>query len=277
MNPILLSLFLSTALAQEPDSASTPADDVPTEESSDLQPTPPPSPPVGPDGKVLPPPPESRRGAPGHGKGPPPGGELSPDRLKALRAYKNQSLSIRRETELQGGGARVGTSMVYGMGPVMVTQHVTTAPVYTVRTWGIYRGPERINMPRFLDLVGDEAGHASLVEEIERKYKQAKTGFTVAGAGGVGLFLGIMGMSVATTESSWYSWNMVALGGSLTGLGGMVAGSLPASRATQLTRHPRTSTTPEEAQVLIDDHNEALRDRLGLTPKEVWLMEMGGA
>jgi hypothetical protein len=277
VSPILLSLFLSTALAHESHSASTPVKDVSAEESSELQPAPPPSPPMGPDGKPLPPPPESRRGAPGGGKGPPPAGELSPDRLKALRAYKNQSLSIRRETELQGGGARVGTSMAYGMGPVIMTQHVTTAPVYTVRTWGIYRGPERINMPRFLELVGDEAGHASLVEEIERKYKQAKTGFTVAGAGGVGLFMGIMGMSVATTESSWYTWNVVALGGSLTGLGGMVAGSLPASRATQLTRHPRTSTTPEEAQVLIDEHNEALRDRLGLSPKEVWLMEMGGS
>ena len=166
--------------------------------------------------------------------------------------------------------------MGYGMGPIWVTQPVTQ-PVYTVRTWGIYRGPERILMPRFLELVGDEEAHDALVQEIEHNHQRSRTGFTIAGAGGVGLFMGIMGMSVASTEHTWRTWNMVALGGSLSGVGGMIAGSIPASRASQLARHPRTSMTSEEAQALIDAYNESLREELGLTPKEVWLMDMGGS
>jgi hypothetical protein len=122
---------------------------------------------------------------------------------------------------------------------MVVTQHVNPNPIYTTRSWGIYRGPERITVPEFLRTIGDGEGLEELRTDISGHRQRAKRAFNVAGLGGAGLVVGILGMSVATTESSWYTWNLVALGGSVTGLSGMIGGSLAASKASQLERHPR--------------------------------------
>ena len=83
---------------------------------------------------------------------PPSLGQLTPDRLMALRTYKSQRLQVRAETEYRGSSVATFTSMSYGYPRGMGTGVVVTDNISTFRTWGVYRGPQRLSAPDFLHL-----------------------------------------------------------------------------------------------------------------------------
>jgi hypothetical protein len=199
---------------------------------------------------------------------------LTMDRLQTLRRYKAERLSVHEETELRGGGTALAMGYPYGrMGPS--TAVMMTDPVYTVRTWGVYQGPDRISTPSFLDKVGKASEATALREDVARHQRRSKGCFGVAGIGAGVLVAGLIGMRAATTPEEYLAWNLATLGGTAAGMTGLVVGSFPAAKANRLERSPAAVMTPAEARALAERHNDALQRELGVTPQEAWLLELG--
>lgn len=199
---------------------------------------------------------------------------LTLERLQTLRRYKAERLSVHEETELRGGGTALAMGYPYGrVGPS--TTVMMTDPIYTVRTWGVYEGPDRITTPTFLDKVGKASEAAALREDIQRYDRRSKRWFGVAGLGAGVLIAGVVGMRTAATPEEYLAWNLATLGGTAAGMGGLIVGSFPAAKAGRLERAPAAVMSPAEARALAERHNDALQKQLGVTPQEAWLVEIG--
>lgn len=195
---------------------------------------------------------------------------LTAERLALLRSYKSRRLSVRNETELRGGGSSVGfTSPGYGPAVVM------SDPIYTIRTWGIYEGSQRLDTVTALDRLQRDALKTQTVDDIRKARRRSRAWFTAAGLGGAAILGGIIGVRTADTRLEQIYFSQVTTGGTLLGITGLVVGSFPSSKANRLERYPAAVMSPEEAREAAGAHNESLRQELGLTPQEVWLMEMG--
>lgn len=203
---------------------------------------------------------------------------MSPEKLKALRTYEAERLVIRGETELRMGAVPVvGWGWGWGWGPRPGWRHHTTvgvamAPVGTSRNWGIYQGQERLSVPSALSLAGSPRLD-QVQSAIRRKRTAATAWYTVAGVGGAALVGSIVGRVAADDRQEWATWYTVGVAGGVTGVVGLIAGSGPAADAQRLEYHPYRSMSLADARDMVDRHNDRLRERLGLTPAEVWSIE----
>ena len=205
---------------------------------------------------------------------------VTPARLQALRSYRSGRLELREETELRGGSAWMmgggyggfwgpaygGWGWGWG-GPVIVD------PPTTLKTWGIYRGPERLDVPEFLTAVNAGERRRTLDTRIERLERRGRTWSVVAGVGGAGLLTGLVMASSATEMPQYRLGNNITLGGTLLMATGLVGASFPRGQAASLRRYPSSSLSGAEAQEMIDKHNEDLRKELGLSAADVWALE----
>lgn len=209
---------------------------------------------------------------------PPP---VTPARLQSLRRYRSGRLELREETELRGGSAWVMGGAYGGVwgpgygawgwsGPVIID------PPTALKTWGIYRGPERLDVPEFLTAVGADAQRAALEADIARLERRGRVWSAVAGVGGAGLVTGLVMMSAARNAQDWQhyqSGNSVSFASTLVIAGGFIGSSFPRGRASALRRQPSSTMAGEEAQAMVDAHNETLRRELGLSAADVWALE----
>lgn len=200
---------------------------------------------------------------------------LTAEKLQSLRTYKASRLSLRSETELHGGSATV-MGMGYPMGPAaMGSAWVVSDPITTTRTWGVYRGPQRLSVPTFLGEAGATEQKRVIEADIAQARQRSKVWFTVAGVGIAGIVTGMGGMVMADDRATWLTYNRVSFASTGVVVGGLFAGSFPSTKANRLTRYPSATMGTAEAQQLIDAHNEALRVRLALEPADVWQLEAG--
>lgn len=206
---------------------------------------------------------------------------MSPEKLAALRTYEAERLEIRGETEVRAGAVPVvGWGWGWGWGPRPGWRHHTTigvayAPVATTRGWGIYQGPQRLNVPTALSLAGDSRLEG-LQTAIQRKKTAANAWYTVAGVGGAALVGSVFGRVTADSRDEYNTWYSVGLLGGATGIVGLIAASGPASEARSLEQVPYLTLSLEDARAVVERHNDALRQRLGLSPAEVWSIESRG-
>lgn len=267
MHSLLFALALSTASAQDnappPDPGAAPAEEEP-----------PLAIPFGQEPVPLPQ--EGPLAIPGGRRGP--SGPLSPEKLAALRQYEAERLVLRGETEVHSGPATVW-GMGWGWGPrwhgPVTSVGVVTTPIYQSRTWGIYQGPQRLGVPQALEMAGDDRG-TSLNLAIQRKRRAANAWYTVAGVGGAAVVASLFGQVSADSRNEFDSWYTVGIAGGATAIVGLVAGAGPAGEARRLERYPAMSLSPSEAREVVDGYNDRLRERLGLTPAEVWSIEQEG-
>lgn len=278
MSFFLLCLLAPLALAQDDAPAPSPGEPPPVTEPAER-----PAPPT-----AERPPPAERRGPPPHTNPAPPlhqrplavpaGGPPPVDvaRLHALRAYKSQRLLVREEAELRGGSAFAfgsggymrGPGFGYGVsGPVLVE-----APT-VFRTWGVYQGSERLSVPQFLAASGETEKKQQMQGTLNTLNRRGKVWSAVAVVGAAGLVAGIAGMGLAENRHDYGTWNRVTLGSSGGLALGLVGGSFPRGKTHALVRYPSASMTGTEAQTLVDRHNDALREELGLSPADVWALE----
>jgi len=198
---------------------------------------------------------------------------LSPDKLAALRQYQAERLQIHGETELHGGGTTVWAGGWWGprWGPV-TTVAIAQEPIFATRSWGFYQGPQRLDVPDALQLAGDPRA-PELQARIDHKRAAARGWRTVAGAGGVALVTSIFGNATASNLAEHQTWGTVGLAGGAVAVVGLIAGSSPAAEAATLARYPAHTLSPAEARAVVDAYNDHLRDRLGLSPQDVWSIE----
>ena len=226
------------------------------------------APPVAPDSaetptiEKLPPPPQSL-------------GQLTPERLMALRTYKAKRLQVRAETEYRGSSVATFTSMSYGHPHGLGTGVVVTDNISTFRTWGIYRGPQRLSTPDFLTLAGADADRDALVSDIRRLRTNARRWYIGAGIGVAGVVAGLVGMATATDINTYNQFNRVSLGGTFLTISGLFGASFPGSKAERLYKYPGASMTSDQANDLAHAANESLRQELSIAPNEAWLLDLG--
>ncbi len=202
-------------------------------------------------------------------------GTLTPERLMALRTYKSQRLQVRAETEYRGSSVATFTSMSYGYPHGVGSGVVVTDNISTFRTWGVYRGPQRLSTTDFLHLVGANEKRDALVDEIKHLQKTAKGWYAVAGAGVAGVLTGLVGMATADDVETYGTFNMVSLGGTIVTIGGLFGASFPGSKAQRLYKYPGSKMSSDEANDLAHAANERLRQELKIEPNEAWLLDLG--
>ena len=208
-----------------------------------------------------------------------PSAAMSPDKLATLRRYRTERLVLRSEVEFQGGDTWVYGGGTVGwrrpgfgvtMGPTLVVQEPPTA----IRTWGIYQGPQRLDTPDFLRVSGQADRASALQTDIDRATGASKVWFGAAGVGVASMLGGVLGMILVPGTDGDAVWNTMALGGMGVSAVGFIGGSFPASKARRLDHDVSATVAIDEAQRLVDGRNDALRADLGLTPDEVWQVEM---
>jgi len=202
-------------------------------------------------------------------------GRLTPQRLQALRTYKAQRLQVRAETEYRGGGVSTFSTMAYGYPHGLGTGVIVTEPVSTFRTWGIYRGPQRLSTPDFLSLAGAISERDQLLSQIKKARGASRVWFTGAGLGVAAIVTGIVGMGGAGDLPTYRRFNTVALSGTTLTIGCLLGASFPAGKAAKLYRYPGANMDSDKANSLAHDHNEKLRNSLGIKPEEAWLLDLG--
>jgi hypothetical protein len=212
----------------------------------------------------LPPPPQSL-------------GQLTPERLMALRTYKSKRLQVRAETEYRGSSVATFTSMSYGQPLGLGTGVVVTDNISTFRTWGVYRGPQRLSTPDFLTLAGANAEREALVTDIRRLRSNARRWYIGAGIGVAGVVAGLVGMATAEDIETYNQFNRVSLGGTILTIGGLFGASFPGSKAERLYKYPGATLSSDQANDLAHAANEALRQELDIAPNEAWLLDLGAA
>lgn len=204
-------------------------------------------------------------------------GQLTVERLMALRAYKSKRLQVRAETEYRGSSVATFTSMSYGHPAGLGSGVVVTDNISTFRTWGVYRGPQRLSTPDFLHLAGAEKRRDELVADIRRLRKKTRAWYITTGVGVAGVVAGLVGMATADNVSTYRQYNMVSLSGTVFTIGGLFGASFPAAKATRLYKYPGATLTSDEANDLAHGANESLRQELAIAPNEAWLLDLGAS
>jgi hypothetical protein len=202
-------------------------------------------------------------------------GTLTPERLKALRTYKGQRLQVRAETEYRGGGVSTFSSMSYGYPHGYGTGVVVSEPVSTFRTWGVYRGPQRLSVPDFLTIAGATQERDDLVATITKARRASHVWFGGAAVGMAAIVTGLVGMGAAKKLPTYRQYNYIALSGTGATIGCLLGASFPAAKASRLYRYPGTTLNSDEANALAHSYNEKLRNELSLQPDEAWLLDLG--
>jgi hypothetical protein len=203
--------------------------------------------------------------------------DLSPDKLNALRSYKTQRLSIRDEVELIGGGTTMmgGFGYPYSRYGWAQSSMIMQDPLQVSRSWGVYQGVQRLSVTDFLRETHQTDLEKALQSELRKKKARGTAWFTLGGAGFGAIVGGMVMLNLAENRDQALLANRIILAGTGGAALGLLAGAIPRGRAAQLDRYPATSMAADQAQDLVNAHNDALREALGLTPAEVWPMEMG--
>lgn len=196
------------------------------------------------------------------------------ERLEKMRAYKAQRLVVREETEIRGGGTspQITGGVGGGWGSPMGTP-MTTDPVYTVQTWGVYQGKRRLTVPEYLEATDQGELAEALNVDIQRSQRQSRVLYGVGALGVVAAGAGVVGQVTATDVERYALYRTTATLGVVAAIGGFVGGSVPAARAKELEQEVSFRFTPEQVQPRLDAYNEALRLRIGLSAEDVMLLE----
>jgi hypothetical protein len=196
-------------------------------------------------------------------------------KLRAMRDYRSHRLNIRNETEVHGGGVRVEEvpvySPFYGYG---WDYKLVREPLSTSRTWAVFRGEQRLDVPSFLGLVGEKEGLDSLNRDILRAHRSSRI-LTVIGFVGAGVALGgLLGMDASITETQYRNWSLVSLAGVGVCAGGFVGSTLQSAKRDRLRTRPSMTLEVPGAQARVDVYNQRLAKDLGLTAEDVLQFEL---
>jgi hypothetical protein len=83
-------------------------------------------------------------------------------------------------------------------------------------------------------------------------------------AGLVGGLVGVIGLDQSRTYDEARTWSTVATAGSLAGIGGLVIGTFPSSKARRMVVDPSWTISREAAEDRAETANAALAAELGL-------------
>jgi hypothetical protein len=224
---------------------------------------------VGPDAPLPPPPARPPVRSPARAPFPEPPSRDGA-RAKALREYRAQHLAVQRLTE-----TRIGTAWSYGYrrvwGPYGPGWGWAAFPhPFVVRTdaIGVFRGPERIDVPTTLDALGELDRQRDLEQRIATNRTLATTAYGIGVAGVAASIVGLIGLDNASTFDEAAQWSTVSTTGLGLIVGGFVGGSIPSARAQRLQYDHTATEDIDDLGRRIAAHNAVLAEELGLSPDE---------
>ena len=222
---------------------------------------------LGPD--TPPEPSASDLALPGPDSRPHPRGEgMTAETLKSIREYKARHLEVRNEMHFSGGG----TSIVpWGFGMV-----VSQDPISSSRTWAVYQGPLRLEVPRYLEVTHQEDLRKEVVAKVTRKQWLSRGFYGLAAGGVAAIVAGYVGNLNADSAEEAYQWSAVGTVGLGATVVGLVGGSIPAASARRLRGDFPKTLDIVDTQHRVDVENEQLRQDLGLTPEQALDVEQQG-
>lgn len=171
--------------------------------------------------------------------------------------YHNQSVGF-------SSYSGYGWNSFVALGPTFATPH---------HEWRIAKGATLIGVPRFLELSQQTERRKELLGQIKRNKTYTRVFGGVAVASAAALVGGLVTQINATNDEAYRQGSMMSDYGSFGLAFGLIAASIPGGRAKRLATQPSASMTPEEAESIIRQHNEALRVSLGLTASEAFEIE----
>lgn len=183
---------------------------------------------------------------------------------RALRTYERKALSVRPVTDFSVRTAAVaGWGPGWGWGPYWGGWY--GVPVVDAQQgWAIFEGDHRLDVPTALDKLGD----TPLRVQLEGRMRRARTAGSVwtglGVAGIVGGLVGIVGLDQSRTYAEARTWSTVATASSLVGIGGLVVGSFPSSKARRLAVDPSWTLSRDDAEERAESVNGALAAELGI-------------
>ncbi|MEZ4321588.1 MAG: hypothetical protein R3F61_29210 [Myxococcota bacterium] len=201
-----------------------------------------------------------------------------PDRSVAYAEYRERWVSVRSYQTFSGGGARVVGGWGYGWpgfgSPYigMSTGYVLRDPLVVHDRWAVYQGRDRLTVPMWMDLADAPEQRDALRRRIRRTRAWNGTFLGLAIAGGVTAVGASYGSRTAGTYEEFDDWNLVASGG-LTALVGAIGAYASGMHARTLRYDFDATQDLRETHRLVEAHNAALRDELGLTAAEAERLE----
>lgn len=186
--------------------------------------------------------------------------EGRPPPSEAQERYEANKLSVRTVAEYYASPGLV-THYGWGWGGVAVA-----SPPTWVRdeSWAVFRGPVRIDVPTYLQEVGDTTARMQLEQRVQRNAQASDVLLGVGIAGGVAGLVGLLGMDRARTLQDLSTWSEVATVGGVAFVGGLVTFGLPASKARRLQWEPETTLNLATVQEQVLEHNRSLRSQLAV-------------
>ena len=192
---------------------------------------------------------------------------VGPERSRALRAYRDEHLSLRRSSEFVSQ-----TSFAWGF---------RTAPRWGMFGWGawwpqvstyevdrigVVQGHAWLDVPAVLEALGDGGAGRDLERRIQGNRNAASFLHGVAVVGVGGIVTGLVGADRAANLRELRDWQRITTAGIGLTIGGLMASAIPGSRADKL-RYDITRTMPlDEVRNRIADHNTELAEDLGIEP-----------
>ncbi len=198
------------------------------------------------------------------------GSELTADQLALLRDYRARHFSVRTEFNTTGVSTRAWSPMPYSGGGAIPHQDATG----TTRSWAVYEGSERVNVPYYLELSGQDQERRDLVARVTMKrwLGRAYYGAAVAGVGTV--IFSAIAVNSTEDDAKKNSFEKIGATGLMVAVVGLIGGSVPTAHAARLENDYTMSYIDiASAEDLVDVQNEALRLELGLTPSQAFEVE----
>lgn len=194
---------------------------------------------------------------------------LGAQRPAALREYRASHLSVRSLSE-----AHVQTGWSYGYartwgpyGPGFGFALIPRSTLVRTEIWGVFQGPERLDVPSTLGALGDTSGRAALERRIRSQRALSSTSYGLGVAGLAASIVGLIGLENARHAEQALLWSGVSAGGAGILAAGFIGGTIPAARASRLQYDPTATFDIEQLQRDVAAHNAELASELGLSPE----------
>lgn len=199
---------------------------------------------------------------------------VTPEDLRGILTFRDEHLSIREQRTVVPGRMTVLGSG-WGWGPLpwrgytWTPTSVVQSPPEIYESWAIYRGPQRLSVPQFLESVGQPLEAVALERRIRRN---STTGKVFGGLAVLGLAAGLGGIvgSFVDTPIGQPTWTTVGLSGLGTSLVSSIVSGATGSRANKLASDFTETQDLGRVQEQVRDYNEELRNELGLTPAQAY-------
>lgn len=213
----------------------------------------------------APPPGSSTHAAPPEPVAPEPAPVVTPEQW---RQYRESRLRVGRSRLYWRPRTWLGGAWTFHRGPatIHVGGAVPVEPVSPGGAWAVFEDRRRLQVPEYLDLVGNDALYRDLTGDIRRAGTWSDVWLATVVAGAVATVGGTIAFYEARDIQARYTADAVAGLGILGMIGGAIGRNITVSRVHDLRYRFGRTLDLADTRSEVEAYNRALKKRLGLPP-----------